>query len=54
MEVREITVKRTSGWRARNGVVSAATMGSAVGMAAMRSGPDRPRFKASISCRMAR
>ena len=29
-------------------------MGKAVGMAAMRSGPDSPRLSASMSCRMAR
>ena len=45
---------RTSGWRAWKGVVRLATMGSAVGMAAMRRCPVRPRFSASTSCRSPR
>src|SRR5262252_9738873 len=47
-------VKRTSGWRARNGVVNEATIASVVGIAAMRSWPVRPCLSALISSRMAR
>ena len=47
-------VKPTSGWPTCSGVVSEATIGSAVGTAASRKCPARPRFSAPISCRMAR
>ena len=43
-----------SGCRARNGVVSEATMPSAVGIAAMPISPERPSLSALISCRIAR
>ena len=43
-------VNCTFGCRARNGVVSAATIASAVGIAAIRSRPVRPWRSALISC----
>ena len=43
-------VKRTFGWRSRNGVVRLATIASAVGIAAMRSWPVSPWRSALISC----
>ena len=47
-------VNSTSGCAICSGVVSAATIGSAVGMAAIRRCPASPRFNARISCRIAR
>ena len=46
--------KRTSGWRARNGVVSDATMPSTVGIAAIRISPESLSLRLLISCRIAR
>ncbi len=54
IEVRDSTEKVTPGCFSRNGVVSRATMASAVGMAAMRMRPERPWRAARISSRMVR
>ena len=42
IEVRDMTVNCTLGWRWRNGVVRLAIIASAVGIAAMRNRPVRP------------
>ncbi len=49
IEFRDRMVKLTSGCCARYGVVIIATIGSAVGIAAMRTWPARPCFSALIS-----
>lgn len=49
IEFRDRMVKLTSGCCARYGVVIIATIGSVVGIAAMRTWPARPCFSALIS-----